>query len=68
MSDSRAVKDKLMIEVSKAQEGMYFFDFHEGLPGSNVIKFYEVHGKLTWFYDHPKVFHFRDVKLAFLKL
>ena len=68
MSDARVVKDELMVEISKIKEGSHIFDFGGGQPGSDAIKFYRVYGKLIQFDDHPKVFHFKDVKLALLKL
>ena len=57
-----------MVEIGKAKEGIYFLDFGGGWPGSNAIEFDWVHGKLTRFHNHSKVFDFRDVKLAFLEL
>ena len=67
-SDSRIVGDKQTIEVGKAKEGMYFLDFDGGHLGDNTIKFDWIHGKLTGFHNHPKIFDFWDIKLAFLKL
>ena len=57
-----------MVEVGKAKEGSYILDFSGGWPSGNAVEFDQVHGELTGFYDHSKVFDFRDVKLAFLKL
>ena len=62
------VGDELTIEVGKAKEGSYFLDFGGGWPGSNAIKLYRVYNELSWFDNHPEVFHFGDVKLALLKL
>ena len=66
--DSGIVGDKLTIEVDKVEEGLYILDFGESRPGSDAIKFDWVHSKLTGFHDLSKVFDFRDVKLALLKL
>ena len=68
MDDSGVVGDKLMIKVGKAKEGVYFLDFSGGWPGSNAVKFDRVYDKLTRFYDHPKVFDFRNIKLTLFKL
>ena len=67
MDNSRIVGDELIIEIDKAKEGMYFLDFCEGWPGSNTVKFHEVHSKLLGFHDHPEVFDFGDIELTFFK-
>ena len=57
-----------VLVVGEAKEGIYFLDFGGDWPGSNAIKFHQVHDKLTGFYDHSEVFDFRDIKLALLEL
>ena len=61
------VGDELTIEVSETKEGSYILDFGRGWPGGNSIKLDQVHGKLTRFHNHSKVFNLRDIKLAFFK-
>ena len=56
-----------MVEIGKAKEGSYVIDFGQGWPGSDAIKFNRVHGKLTRFHNHSKIFYFRDVELAFFE-
>ena len=68
VGDSRVVGYKLMVEVSKVQEGLYTLDFDRGWPGGDSVEFDWIHGKLTRFHNHSKVFDFRDVELAFLEL
>ena len=68
MGDGGVVRDELMVEVDKAEEGSYILDFGWGWPGGNTVELDRVHGKLTRFHNHSKVFDFRDVELAFLKL
>ena len=68
MSNSGVVRYKLTVEVSEAKERSYILDFSRGWPGSNAVEFDRIHGKLTGFHDHPKVFDFRNIELAFLKL
>ena len=67
MGDCGIVRDKPTVEVGEAKEGLYILDFNWGWPGSDSIQFDWVHGKLTGFYNHSKVFDFWDVKLTFLK-
>ena len=66
--DSGVVGDELTIKVDEAKEGMYFLDFNRGWLSSDAVKLDQVHGKLTRFHDHSKVFDFRDVKLTLLEL
>ena len=66
--DSGIIRDESSVEAGKAKEGLYVLDFGRGWPCCNAIKFDRVHGKLTRFYNHPKVFDFRNIELAFLKL
>ena len=68
MGNYGIVGDEPTIEVGKAKEGLYVLDFGRGQPSSNTVKLDWVHGKLTGFHDHSKVFDFRDIKLAFFKL
>ena len=65
--NSGVVRYKLMVEISKAKKGVYVLDFSRGQPSSNAVEFDWVHGELARFHDHPEVFDFEDVKLAFLK-
>ena len=58
VNDIGVVGYKLTIEIGKAEEGSYILDFGGGWPGSNAIKFDQVHGKLTGFHDHSEVFNF----------
>ena len=51
------VGDELVIKVGKAKEGPYILDFSGSWLGSNAVKFYWVHGKLSRFHNHPKVFN-----------
>ena len=67
MGNSRVVRDELMVEVGKAKEGLYVLDFGRGWPGCDAIKLYWAHSKLTGCHDHPEIFDFRDIKLAFFK-
>ena len=68
VGDSGVVGDELMVEVGKAKERSYVFDFSEGWPSGNTVKLDRVHGKLSGLQNHYKVFDFGDVELAFLKL
>ena len=43
---------------------MYVFYFGWSQPGSDAVKLDRVHGELTRFHDHSKVFDFWDVKLT----
>ena len=67
MGNSEVVKDKLTVEVDKVKERVYFLHLHGGWPGSNAIKFYWVHGKLSRFHDHHEVLYIGDTKLAFFE-
>ena len=67
-SNSRVIGDEPIIEVGEAKEGTHFLDFGGGWPSGNTIKLDRVHGELTWFHNHSKVFNFGDVELAFLEL
>ena len=62
----RVVGDEPVIEVGKAEEGMYFLDFGRGRPHNNTVQFDRVHGELSRFYNHAEVFNFRDIELTFL--
>ena len=66
MGNSGVVRDEPTVEVGKAKEGPYILDFSEDGPDSNAIEFDGV--ELTRLHDHPKVFYFWDIELAFLKL
>ena len=66
--DGGVVGNEPTVEVGKAKERSYIFDFGWGRPGSNAVEFDRVHGELTGFHDHSKVFNFWDVKLAFFEL
>ena len=68
VGDCGIVRDELTVEIGKTKEGSHVLNFGGGQPGSDAIKFDRVHGKLTGFHNHSKVFHFRDVELTFLEL
>ena len=68
VGDCGVVRDEPTIEIGKAKEGSYILNFGWGRPGGNVIKFDRVHSELSRFHNHSKVFDFRDIELAFLKL
>ena len=51
------VWDEAVVEVGKAQERSYFFDFGRSRPAGDSIKFDWVHGELPWFDYHAKIFH-----------
>ena len=57
-----------MVEVGKSKEGSYILYLGGGQPSGDAIKLNWVHGELTGFHDHSKVFNFGDIKLAFLEL
>ena len=67
VSNSGIVWDKATIEVGKAKEGSYIFDFGRGGPAGNSIKFYWVHGKLSWFDYYAEIFNLQEGKLALLQ-
>ena len=67
-SNYGVVRDKPTIEIGKAKEQSYIFDFSWGWPGGDAIKFDWVHGQMTRFYNHSKVFNFGNVELALFKL
>ena len=67
VGNSGIVKYKPMIEVGKVQEGAHLLGFGGGWPGSDAIEFDQVYDKLSWFYDHIKIFNFGDVKLTFFE-
>ena len=66
--DNGIIGDELLVEVGEAKEGLYFLHFGGGWPCSDAIKFNWVHGKLAGFHNHPKVFDFRNIKLALFEL
>ena len=66
--NSGIVRGKLMIEIGEAKEGTHFLEFDGGWPSGDTIEFHGVHGKLFWFYNHPKIFNLKDIKLVFLEL
>ena len=68
VSDGGIVGYEPTIEVGKAEERPYILDFSRGGPGSDAVEFDGVHSELTGFYNHSKVFDFRDVELTFLEL
>ena len=68
VGDSGVVGYEPTVEIGKAKERLYILDFGRCWPGSDAIQLYWVHGKLLWFHNHPEVFDFGDIKLAFLKL
>ncbi|ETW87801.1 hypothetical protein HETIRDRAFT_305615, partial [Heterobasidion irregulare TC 32-1] len=52
----REVFDESAIEVSKAEEGLYFFQVLRGWPGGDSIDLDRVHGYIIHGNDEPKVF------------
>ena len=62
------VRDEPTVEVGKAKEQLYILNFSWGGPGSDAVKFDWVYKELTGFYNHSKIFNFRNIKLAFFKL
>ena len=64
MCDSGVVEDKPTVEIGKTQEGLYFLHLGRDRPDSNAIKFYRVHGELTGFHNHSKVFNFTTSMLS----
>ena len=52
VNDSGVVRDKLMIEIGKAKEGLHLLDFGRSWPSSNAIKLDRVHSELTRFHNH----------------
>ena len=68
VGDCRIVRDELTVEVCEVKEGLHFLDFSGGKPDGDSIKHDGVHGKLSWFHDHAKIFNFWNAKLALLKL
>ena len=67
VGDSGIVGDEPTVEVGKAKEGSDVFDPGWGWLGSDAIELDRVHGELTGFHNHSKVFDFWDVELAFFK-
>jgi len=61
------VGDESMVEIGKAEEGAYVFDFSGCWPFGNPVKFDGVHGELTRFDDHSKVFYLVGGEFAFLE-
>ena len=66
-SDIGVVEDKTSIKVHEAKEGSHVFEFLRSGPTCNPIQFDRVHGKLSGFDNHTKVFHFGGGEAAFLK-
>ena len=58
----------MTVEIGKAKERPYIFDLGWSWPGSDTVELDRVHGELTEFHDHSKIFDFGDVELALLKL
>ena len=44
MSDIGVVRDKMLVEVGEAKEGVNIFYFGRGRPARNPIKFDRIHG------------------------
>ena len=59
--DDGVVGDELMVKVGTAKERLYVLDFGHGWPGGDAIEFDWVHGELTGFHNHSKVFNFWDI-------
>jgi len=65
--DIGVVRDESTVEVGKAEEGAYVLDFSGCWPFGNSIEFDGIHGELTWFDNHSKVFHLVSGEFALLK-
>ena len=68
VGNCRIVRDELMVEVGETKEGPHILDLCWGRQGSDAIEFDRVHGELIRFYDHSKIFNFRDIELTLLEL
>ena len=67
-SDVGVVGDEAAVEVGKAKERVDIFHLGWGQPTGNPIKFYWIHGQLTWFDDHAKVFDLIGGEFTFFEL
>jgi hypothetical protein len=66
-SNIGVIRDEAMVEVGKAEEGVNILDFLRGRPFGDAIEFDRVHGELTGFNDHTKVFDLSSGKFTFLE-
>ena len=66
--DVRVVRDQTTVEVGKVQEGPHISDLHWCWPVGNPIQLDRVHGELTRFDNHSKVFYLDGGEAAFLEL
>jgi len=63
----RVVGDKSMVEVGEAKKGAYILDLSGGWPFGDSVKLDRIHGKLTRFDNHSKVFYLIRGEFAFLE-
>ena len=66
-SNIRIVRDKLSVEVGEAKEGADILDLSWSRPTCDAIKLNRVHGQLSGFDNHPKIFDLICGELAFVK-
>ncbi|ETW78238.1 hypothetical protein HETIRDRAFT_325025, partial [Heterobasidion irregulare TC 32-1] len=59
------VSDESLIEVSKTEEGLYFFQVLRGWPGGDSLDLYRVHRYVIRRDNKPKVFNCVRFKGAF---
>ena len=64
--DVGVVWNESTVEVGEAKEGAYVLDFCWGWPLGDPIEFDRVHGQLSGFDDHSKVFYLVCGEFAFL--
>ena len=64
--DVGVVGDKASVEIGKAKEGSDVLHFFGSRPTGDAVQFDRVHGKLSGFDNHSKVFHFVGGEAAFL--
>ena len=65
--DVGVVRNKASVEIGKAEERADIFHLGWGRPACDPVEFNWVHGQLTGFNDHSKVFYLVSGKLAFLE-
>ena len=64
--DVGVVGDKASVEIGKAKEGLDVLHLFRSRPTGDAIQFDRVHGELSGFNNHSKVFHFVGGEAAFL--
>ena len=63
-SDVGVVRDEVAVEIGEAKERANIFHLGRSRPIRDSVEFNRVHGQLTRFNDHAKVFDFVGGKLA----